>query len=145
MQLNQWASHQHNGAQCQQGLFQKGKITIIFGSSPFEGSKYGSLPIFYFYQLCMKILAFIHPNNKMYKTYILLFLWHRIMFGYFNFMWLLEKIEYFFHFMLFGFLFLNYLYILFSFSKIKVICIFKIYLCGFFINYLMFFLKPPFY
>lgn len=47
---NQWASHQHNGAQCQQGLFQKGKITIIFGSSPFERYKYGILPIFYFYK-----------------------------------------------------------------------------------------------
>lgn len=47
---NQWASHQHNGAQCQQGLFQKGKITIIFGSSPFERYNYGILPIFHFYK-----------------------------------------------------------------------------------------------
>ena len=34
---HKWASHQDNGAQCQQGLFQMGKIAIIFGSSPFKG------------------------------------------------------------------------------------------------------------
>lgn len=32
---NKGASLQDNSAQCQWGLLQKGKITIIFGSSPF--------------------------------------------------------------------------------------------------------------